>query len=132
MTDFYDRCPGCGGLVRRGSACQRCAAAVVDMGAPSALGPDWQVQSTTAIARPTPFRMSVYGSGVLVFVLSLLAACVGLGFLIYGVAGEDGFIRLAHIYVGLGVLLLAIVLALWNVAEQLARFAKHWRMGNDG
>lgn len=73
-------------------------------------------------------RLEVSGTGVVAFVLSVIAVFVGMGFLISGVAGgPEGVIRLSRIYMGLGLLVLAGIFTLWGIAEQLGRFWKHLR-----
>jgi hypothetical protein len=78
------------------------------------------------------FRFTLFGSGTVPFVLSLIAMAVGLGYLGHGVASgtSEGVIRVAHIYTGLGVLMVALLLAVWCVAELLASLSRQWRMLN--
>jgi hypothetical protein len=68
----------------------------------------------------------VSGSGRAVFVLSVLAAVAGMVFLLAGVVGgPTDTMRMAPVLLGLGCVMLAVVLALWGIAEQLGRLWNH-------
>jgi len=91
--------------------------------------PSSQVAAATHEAAPKAraFYFSLFRSGTLAFVLSLVAGRSGLPDR-RSRAPTSELIRLGYIYLGLGGLLVAVVLALWCVIEWMAIFSKQWRM----
>jgi hypothetical protein len=82
-----------------------------------------QAQPVSAATARNPRQVS--GSGRVALMLSALAAAAGIILLLAGViGGPSDTMHLAPVLLGLGCLMLAVVFALWGIAEQMGRLWK--------